>query len=77
MFVTTTFTSEVFSTNGAANVPLAIDFVLEQVVKIHKVHLAETAPLMFFVFVILQVFLLGEATGTILIGTWEVAVVLG
>jgi hypothetical protein len=77
VFVTTTFASEIFSTNGAADMSFAVYLMLEQVIKFFKVHLAKTAPFVFFVFVVLQVLLLGKATDTVLIGTWEVAGVLG
>lgn len=75
--VTASLASKIFSTDQAADVSIAIFLVLEQVVKFFKVHLADTAPFVLLILVILEVLFLGKATSTIPIGAWELAIILG
>lgn len=75
--VTASLASKIFSTDQAADVSIARFLVLEQVVKFFKVHLADTAPFVLLILVILEVLFLGKATSTIPIGAWELAIILG
>lgn len=75
--VTASLASKIFSTDQAADVSIAIFLVLEQVIKFFKVHLADTAPFVLLILVILEVLFLGKATSTIPIGAWELAIILG
>ena len=75
--VTASLASKIFSTDQAADMSIAIFLVLEQVVKFFKVHLADTAPFVLLILVILEVLFLGKATSTISIGAWELAIILG